>query len=188
MKKRKAILSKHFTLTVPPNINFYLSFKKIKIKNRNFRNSPLCYLQNQLVPRATTGPKSGPSVPKTAKRHPLHTTRYQVSVHLHFSKSQKSYEKVLKTFDFRTFFGARAHFRTRSLIGRRTVYLPNIDMTGFFKIHSRHTAMLLCRWKRYFFVLLQISILRFYTNIIHRHQAYRFPRRLLPRSYRLPPD
>ena len=116
MKKRKAILSKHFTLTVPPNINFYLSFKKIKIKNRNFRNSPLCYLQNQLVPRATTGPKSGPSVPKTAKRHPLHTTRYQVSVHLHFSKSQKSYEKVLKPFDFRTFSGPSDWIRTSGLL------------------------------------------------------------------------
>ena len=116
MKKRKAILSKHFTLTVPPNINFYLSFKKIKIKNRNFRNSPLCYLQNQLVPRATTGPKSGPSVPKTAKRHPLHTTRYQVSVHLHFLKSQKSYEKVLKPFDFRTFSGPSDWIRTSGLL------------------------------------------------------------------------
>ena len=116
MKKRKAILSKHFTLTVPPNINFYLSFKKIKIKNRNFRNSPLCYLQNQLVPRATTGPKSGPSVPKTAKRHPLHTTRYQVPVHLHFLKSQKSYEKVLKPFDFRTFSGPSDWIRTSGLL------------------------------------------------------------------------
>ena len=116
MKKRKAILSKHFTLTVPPNINFYLSFKKIKIKNRNFRNSPLCYLQNQLVPRATTGPKSGPSVPKTTKRHPLPTTRYQVSVHLHFLKSQKSYEKVLKPFDFRTFSGPSDWIRTSGLL------------------------------------------------------------------------
>ena len=84
--------------------------------------------------------------------------------------------------------GARAHFRTRGSIGGRTVYLPSIHITGFFKIHSRHTAMLLRRWGRYFFVLLQISIFRFYTNIIHLHQVYQFLRRLLPRSYRLPPD
>ena len=83
--------------------------------------------------------------------------------------------------------GARAHFRTRSLIGRRTVYLPNIDMTGFFKIHSRHTAMLFRRWRRYF-LFLQISVFRFYTNTIYLHQVYRFLQRLLPRSYRLPPD
>ena len=112
-----------------------------------------------------------------------------------FSKIRSLHAKIphrsagfLRASRLSTKLGARAHFRTRSLIGRRTVYLPNIDMTGFFKIHSRHTAMLLCRWKRYFFVLLQISIFRFYTNIIHLHQVYRFLRRLLPRSYRLPPD
>ena len=86
-----------------------------------------------------------------------------------------------------THFGARAHFRTRVSGSGRPVS-PKHWYDRFFKIYSRHTAMLFRRWRRYFFVFLQISVFRFCTNTIYLHQVYRFLRRLLPRSYRLPPD
>ena len=38
------------------------------------------------------------------------------AVHLHFSKIQKSYEKVLKPFDFRTFSGPSDWIRTSGLL------------------------------------------------------------------------
>ena len=84
-----------------------------------------------------------------------------------------------------TYLGPGAHFRIRGSISGRTVYLLSIDMTGFFKIHSRNATTLLRRGGAIFCVFADF---RFYTNAIYLHQVYQFPRRLLPRSYRLPPD
>lgn len=77
--------------------------------------------------------------------------------------------------------GVRARFRTHGTISGRTVYLPSVDMTGFFKVHSRHTATLLHRWRQYSFAFLQISVFRFFKNVIYLHRICRFPRRPIPR-------
>ena len=63
--------------------------------------------------------------------------------------------------------------------------LQSIDMTGFL-------TFALSALQRYFAaggaIFCVFADFRFYTNAIYLHQVYQFPRRLLPRSYRLPPD